>query len=315
MNEFDSNIITFTVMDEKVGLRADVLTATEANLSRSAAAALLEGGSVTVNGEVCRKNYKARKNDTFEICLPEPSVCEVKAENIPLDIVYEDGDVIVINKPQGMVVHPAPGHADGTLVSALMYHCKDSLSDINGVIRPGIVHRIDRDTSGLIAVAKNNPSHLCLASQLEDHSMARTYYAIVLGRTNESGTVDAPIGRHPTDRKKMCVAKTGGRRAVTHYETVEELNGFSLLKLRLETGRTHQIRVHLAHIGHPVIFDPVYGRPSLFEKQHPKLMNGQCLHAGELSFVHPSTGETVTFKAPLPDHFEKTLTLLRSLSR
>ncbi|MDD6095126.1 MAG: RluA family pseudouridine synthase [Clostridia bacterium] len=312
MTETDEYTVSFTAEEADAGKRADVLAAEKAQITRSAAANLLLKGAVTVNGAECRKNYKAAAGDIFTVELPEPQPCDAVPENIPIDVAYEDEDVIVVNKPQGMVVHPAPGHISGTLVSALLYHCGDSLSDINGVIRPGIVHRIDRDTSGLIAAAKNNAAHLSLAAQLEDHSMARVYYAVVLGNLPERGTVDAPIARHPSDRKKMAVAKEGGRRAVTHYETVEELGGFTLVRLKLETGRTHQIRVHMAHIGHPVIFDPVYGRPSQFEKQHPGLMNGQCLHAGELSFTHPSTGERVTVKAPLPEYFEKTLNLLRS---
>ena len=304
--------VEFTADAEHAGMRADVITAEKAGITRSAAAILLEKGAVSVNGAVCRKNYKAREGDLFSAELPEPEMCDALPEDIPLDVRYEDGDVIVVNKPQGMVVHPAPGHGSGTLVSALLFHCGGSLSDINGVIRPGIVHRIDRDTSGLIAAAKNNASHLSLASQLEDHSMARVYYAVVLGRIDEAGTVDAPIARHPTDRKKMAVAKEGGKRAVTHYEPIEDLGGFTLLRLRLETGRTHQIRVHMAYIGHPVIYDPVYGRPSQFEKQHPKLTDGQCLHAGELTFTHPTSGERMTVKAPLPDYFERILELLRN---
>lgn len=312
MSDFSDNILEFTVGGENAGQRADVLTSAAAGITRSAAAQLLEKSAVRVNGKECKKNYKAAAGDVFTVILPEPEICDAVPENIPLDVVYEDSDVIVINKPQGMVVHPAPGHSSGTLVSALLFHCGDSLSDINGVIRPGIVHRIDRDTSGLIAAAKNNAAHLSLASQLEDHTMSRVYFAVVLGHPDSTGTVDAPIARHGTDRKKMAVAKTGGRRAVTHYEVVEEFSGFSLVRLRLETGRTHQIRVHMAYIGHPVIFDPVYGRPSQFEKAHPHLMQGQCLHAGELSFNHPASGERVTFRCSLPDYFEETLRLLRN---
>lgn len=293
------------------GKRIDVLLAEKSGITRSAAAQLCEKGAVTLNGKTCKKNCKVAENDCFEAVFPENRDCDAEPENIPIDVVYEDDDVAVINKPQGMVVHPAPGHRTGTLVSAVMYHCGDSLSDINGVVRPGIVHRIDKDTSGLLAIAKNNNAHLSLAKQLEDHSMRRTYYAVVLGRLSDSGTVDAPIGRHEADRKKMAVKKAGGKRAVTHYEVIEDLGGYTFVKLRLETGRTHQIRVHMASIGHPVIFDPVYGRPSAFEKKHPDLMSGQCLHAGELTFVHPSTGQEITVTAPLPENFEKTLTLLR----
>lgn len=311
MSDFSDNILEFTTARTDEGKRADVLVAQYSEITRSAASSLLEKGMVTVNGGAVKKNYKAETGDVFSVELPEPQLCDVLPEDIHLDVVYEDEDVIIINKPQGMVVHPAPGHTTGTLVSALMYRCGDTLSDINGVIRPGIVHRIDRDTSGLIAVAKNNAAHLSLAAQLEDHSMARVYYAVVLGRTEKEGTVDAAISRHPTDRKKMAVAKYGGKRAVTHYETVEEFEGFSLIKVRLETGRTHQIRVHMAHIGHPVIYDPVYGRPSLFEKKHPHLMDGQCLHAGELTFTHPKSGERVNVTCPLPDNFQRVLELLR----
>lgn len=306
-------IFSFTAEPEDEGKRADVLLSEKADITRSAAAQLCESGAVTVNKKVCKKNCKAAAGDIFEASFPETRVCDVKPEDIPLDVVYEDSDVAVINKPQGMVVHPAPGHETGTLVSAVMFHCGDSLSDINGVVRPGIVHRIDKDTSGLLAIAKNNNAHLSLAKQLEDHTMRRTYYAIVLGRLPEKGTVDAPIGRHPADRKKMAVQKDGssGKRAVTHFETLEDLGGFTFVRLMLETGRTHQIRVHMANIGHPVIYDPVYGRPSLFEKKHPNLMNGQCLHAGELTFIHPVTGKEITVKAPLPENFEKVLAILR----
>lgn len=308
MNE--ENKITAKAENGDIGKRADVFVSKAAGVTRSAAAALMEKGAVIINGKIAAKSVKITAGDKVEIELPEPELCQVKAENIPLDIVYEDDDVIVINKPQGMVVHPAPGHTEGTLVSALMYHCKDCLSDINGVIRPGIVHRIDKDTSGLIAVAKNNKAHISLASQLEDHTLSRVYYAVVLGHLNERGTVDAPIARHPSDRQRMSVV-SGGRNAVTHYEAVEELSQYTFARMRLETGRTHQIRVHMAHIGHHILGDPVYGRPTIFEKHHPSLFKGQMLHAGELTFVHPVTGEKVTVKAPLPENFEQTLDLLR----
>ncbi|MBR6676836.1 MAG: RluA family pseudouridine synthase [Clostridia bacterium] len=304
------NIINSTVDNENIGKRADVFVSVAAGVTRSAAAALIEKGAVSVNGKNCTKSYKTAKGDIFEITLPEAELCRVEPEDIPLDIVYEDEDVVVINKPQGMVVHPAPGHASGTLVNAIMYYCKDSLSDINGVIRPGIVHRIDRDTSGLLAVAKNNTAHLALAAQLEDHTLSRVYYAVVCGHLDESGTVDAPIARHPSDRQKMAVVK-GGREAITHYEAVEELSQYTFARMRLETGRTHQIRVHMAHIGHPIVGDPVYGRPTQFEKHHPSLFKGQMLHAGELTFLHPRTGERVTVKAALPKNFEDALELLR----
>ena len=304
------NKIVATATEENIGCRADVFVSKAADITRSAAAILIEGGAVTLNGKKCTKSMKITLGDRVEIEMPEPEICQVLPEDIPLDVVYEDDDVVVVNKPSGMVVHPAPGHSTGTLVSALMFHCKDSLSDINGVIRPGIVHRIDRDTSGLLIVAKNNKAHVCLAAQLEDHTLSRVYYTVVCGHLNESGTVDAPIARHPVDRQKMAVVN-GGRRAVTHYESLEELGQFTFAKMKLETGRTHQIRVHMAHIGHPIIGDSVYGRPTNFQKHHPALFDGQMLHAGELTFVHPTTNEKVTVSAPLPENFEKALDLLR----
>lgn len=310
-NTGTATVESFAAREEDIGSRADVFVSGVCKITRSAASSLLDSGAVSVGEKTVRKNYRVAAGDVFSVILPEAVPCEAKPENIPLDVVYEDEDVIVINKPQGMVVHPAPGHTDGTLVSALMYHCKDCLSDINGVIRPGIVHRIDKDTSGLIAVAKNNAAHLALASQLEDHSMSRVYYAVVKGHLNESGTVDAPIARHKTDRKKMAVAREGGRRAVTHYETLEELNGFTFAKMRLETGRTHQIRVHMAHIGHPILGDNVYGGATQFERRHPGLLGGQCLHAGVLTFAHPKSGELITVSCPLPENFKRVLELLR----
>jgi len=254
-----------------------------------------------------------RQGEALLAAIPEPEPAEAEPEDIPLDIVYEDRDIIVINKPQGMVVHPAPGHTSGTLVSALLYHCKGELSGIGGVMRPGIVHRIDMDTSGLIAVAKNDAAHTGLAAQLEDHSMHREYRAIVVGGFRDDlGTVDLPIARHPTDRKKMAVVKTGGRNAVTHYSVDERFTGFSTLKLRLETGRTHQIRVHMSHMGHPVLGDPVYGGDKTqFQKKHPALFAGQCLHAERLTLIHPITGETMTFEAALPERFGEIMRLLR----
>lgn len=311
-SDINGGAVTCTAEKEDIGSRADVFVSKMCGVTRSAAAALLDDGAAMLSGSPVRKNYRVREGDVFEVTLPEAVPCEAQAEDIPLDVVYEDDDVIVVNKPQGMVVHPAPGHTNGTLVSALLFHCKDSLSDINGVIRPGIVHRIDKDTSGLVAVAKNNAAHLALAAQLEDHSLSRVYYAVVQGHLRENGFVDAPIARHKTDRKKMAVAREGGKRAITHYEIVEEFNGFTLAEMRLETGRTHQIRVHMAHIGHPILGDPVYGRPTQFERRHPGLIKGQCLHAGQLSFVHPSSGERVTVSCRLPENFERVLELLRS---
>lgn len=302
---------TIPVLEKDTGKRADVVLAAALDMSRSAVQQLLEAGAVTKEGVPVSKSMRAEAGDTFTVYLPPVQDCEVLPEAIPLNIVYEDDDLIVVNKPQGMVVHPAPGHPNGTLVSALLYHAGDSLSDINGIIRPGIVHRIDRDTSGLIVAAKNNAAHLFLAAQLEDHSMYRVYSAILRGRIDEGGTVDAPIGRHPTDRKKMAVLREGGRRAVTHYTPVRALVGHTLCRLRLETGRTHQIRVHMASIGHPVLGDPVYGGgPTPFEKKHPALFCGQCLHAEELSFVHPKTGQRVTFHCDPPENFIRIAALL-----
>ena len=287
------------------GERIDSYIAGVTELSRSNVQKLIESGAILVNGKPCKANYKLRTGDVAEIQMPEPEDIEALPENIPLDIIYEDSDIIVINKARGMVVHPAAGNYTGTLVNALLYHCKD-LSDINGVRRPGIVHRIDKDTTGLLAVAKNNNAHLVLAEQLQDHTMSRVYYAVVEGIIGEnSGTVNAPIGRHDNDRKKMAVNTRVGKPAVTHFEVIERLDNCTLVKCRLETGRTHQIRVHMAYTGHPVTGDPVYGI------KNNRGMEGQALHAGELTLIHPATGRPVTFKAPLPDDFEKLLKRLR----
>ncbi len=247
--------------------------------------------------------------------VPEPVSPAAEPEDVPLDVIYEDRDIIVINKPQGMVVHPAPGHEHGTLASALLFHCGSSLSGINGVLRPGIVHRIDRDTSGLICAAKNDAAHLSLSEQLKEHSMFRIYRAVVVGKLPEDeGTVNAPLGRHKTDRKKMAlVSPTDGREAVTHYKVISRPDGFTYAELKLETGRTHQIRVHMAHIGHPVLGDHVYGGGSTqFEKRHPDLFRGQCLHAAELELTHPATGERMRFEAPLPDNYKRILELIKA---
>ncbi len=287
------------------GERIDSYIASVTELSRSNVQKLIESGAILVNGKPCKANYKLRTGDVAEIQMPEPEDIEALPENIPLDIIYEDSDIIVINKARGMVVHPAAGNYTGTLVNALLYHCKD-LSDINGVRRPGIVHRIDKDTTGLLAVAKNNNAHLVLAEQLQDHTMSRVYYAVVEGIIGEnSGTVNAPIGRHDNDRKKMAVNTRVGKPAVTHFEVIERLDNCTLVKCRLETGRTHQIRVHMAYTGHPVTGDPVYGI------KNNRGMEGQALHAGELTLIHPATGQPVTFKAPLPEDFEKLLKRLR----
>ncbi len=297
---------------EDVGVRADVFIAEKGGMTRSAAGKLCEDGSVFLNGKTVAKNYKLRGFDVLEIFLPEPKPCDALPEDIPLDIVFEDGDVIVVNKPCGMVVHPAPGHENGTLVSALLYHCKDSLSTVGGVFRQGIVHRIDRDTTGLIAAAKNDMAHLSLSEQLKDHTMHREYLAVLVGRLPEDfGTVDKPIGRHPTDRKKMAVGVKNSRCAVTHWEKLGEAGGFTLAKMKLETGRTHQIRVHMASIGHSVLGDAVYGGDkTLFQKQHKALFSGQLLHAETLKFIHPRTKELVSVSCAPPENFMRVLELL-----
>ncbi len=284
-----------------LGERVDqFLARTVSNLTRSGAQRLLEEGAVLCGGEKVKKNRKTVPGEVYTVDLPDPEPIEAIPQDIPLDVVYEDADVIVVNKPVGMVVHPAAGHPDGTLVNALLYHCGGSLSGINGKLRPGIVHRIDRDTSGLIIAAKNDASHLALAAQLEDHSLYREYHAIAVGGFREDGgTVDAPIARHPVDRKKMAIDWVNGKNAVTHWEVLERYSGYTYLKCRLETGRTHQIRVHLAFLGHPLLGDVVYGA----KKPVPGL-TGQCLHARKLSFVHPKTGKRLTVECPLPDWFE-----------
>ena len=288
-----------TVYEGDSGLRIDVFVSSAADVSRSRAAALAEDGAVKINGNPVSKNAKLKSGDKVEITVPDPCEYAVSAEDIPLDIVYEDNDLLVVNKPKGMVVHPAAGNFTGTLVNALMYHCGDSLSGINGVMRPGIVHRIDKNTSGLLMVAKNDFAHNSLAEQIKEHSFTREYAAIVYGNIKQdSGTVNAPIDRHPVKRKQMAV-RVGGREAVTHYEVVEQLDGFTYLKLKLETGRTHQIRVHTAFIGHPVAGDDVYGPKKVITE-----LGGQCLHAKKVGFVHPRTGEYIEFESDLPDYFE-----------
>ncbi|MDO4174483.1 MAG: RluA family pseudouridine synthase [Eubacteriales bacterium] len=296
------------VTQEDTGKRVDKLLSEQLpDLTRSAIQHLMQDGCVTIRQLPVKKNAKALAGDEIIIELPEPKEIAIEPEPIPLDIVYEDADIVVVNKPKGMVVHPAPGNWQGTLVNALMYHCGDSLSGINGEIRPGIVHRIDKDTSGLLVVAKNDRAHQSLAEQIKLHSAGRQYYAVVYGTPKEyQGTICAPIARHPVDRKKMAVL-AGGREAITHYEVLEQYRGYSYMTFRLETGRTHQIRVHMAHIGHPIIGDPLYG-PA---KDTWKLA-GQCLHAGALSLTHPATGERMTFEAPLPAYFITVLQKLRS---
>ena len=278
-------------------------------LTRSAAQRLIEEGCVQKNGKPAKKNDKLNPGDAVEVTVPEVKETEIVPTDIPLDIVYEDEDVLVINKPKGLVVHPAAGHQDDTLVNGLLFSKAGELSGINGELRPGIVHRIDKDTSGLLAVAKNDLAHVVLASQLKDHSMARTYDAIVCGNLkDDSGTVDAPIGRHPSDRKKMCVTPRNSKEAVTHWEVVKRYRGYTHIRCKLETGRTHQIRVHMAHIGHPILGDTVYGR------KKPELgQDSQCLHAGALCFTHPRSGLPVMVFAPLPEYFQKVIEKLEKI--
>lgn len=292
--------------DDK-GKRLDVfLNDALEDMSRSALQKLIEKNEILVNGAPVNKNYKLRTDDKISVNIPEPENIDIKPENIPLDILYEDNDLIVVNKPQNMVVHPAPGHYSGTLVNALMYHCGNELSGINGVLRPGIVHRIDKDTSGVLVAAKSEAAHKGLAEQLAVHSMKRVYNAIVYNSfKEESGTVDKMIGRSANDRKKMAVLQRGGRNAVTHYRVLQKLGKFTLLELKLETGRTHQIRVHMAHIGHPLLGDAVYG-----PKKQPYNLIGQVLHAKTLGFVHPITGEYMEFDTPLPQYFNKLIVKL-----
>ncbi len=305
----------FSVEQHGEGARLDTYLAAVAGLSRSSAAKLIADGCVTVNGAPADKNTRLAAGDEVTLDAPAPRTVEAIAQDIPLSVVYEDSDLLVIDKPSGMVVHPAAGNEDGTLVNALLHHCRDGLSGINGELRPGIVHRLDKDTSGLLAVAKNDAAHRGLAAQLEDHSMYRLYYALVVGCPKaEAGTVDAPLGRHPRDRKKMAILREEqgrARRAVTHYRVLARYAGISLLALRLETGRTHQIRVHMASLGHPVLGDAVYGGAGTpLERRHPALFAGQCLHAKELTFRHPRTGEEMTFTSPLPPDFERLISLL-----
>ncbi len=294
---------TLCVPPEAAGGRVDAWLAAQAeDLTRSAVQRLLDDGRITCAGAPLSKNYRLRGGETLELSLPEPEPAELQPQAIPLDVVYEDADVIVVNKPKGLVVHPAPGHPDGTLVNALLYHCGDSLSGVGGALRPGIVHRIDRDTSGLIIAAKNDFAHQGLAAQLQDHTLARTYECLVCGNLREdSGTVDAPIGRSSADRKKMAVVP-GGRRAVTHWEVLARYGAVTHVRCRLETGRTHQIRVHMAYMGHPILGDTVYGS----KKPVPGLQ-GQCLHAVGLRFIHPRTGALIELSCPLPEEFQAQL--------
>ena len=307
--------MTYAVSEKDAGLRLDAYISTVSELSRSAAAKLIEDGGATVNGRPQPKKYTVKFGDEIELIIPECEECEALPENIPLDVVYEDDYIIVINKPSGMVVHPAPGNYSGTLVNALLYHCKDSLSGIGGVIRPGIVHRIDKDTSGLLVCAKCDEAHLFLSEEMKSHNVVREYHALVSGGfSDNTGTVNYPIGRHPTDRKKMAVIRDGSgtaREAVTHYEVVAGYGQVTHLKLVLETGRTHQIRVHMSYIGHPLLGDPVYSKTKTrFEQLHPSLFDGQALHAARLTLTHPKTKERMVFEAPLPANLKRCLEIL-----
>ena len=300
-----------TLFADIPGERLDAFLARcHAGLTRSAAQRLIEEGAVTRNGKPGKKNDKLNMGDEIRLVIPEPKEVDIRPTEMTLDIVYEDADLLVINKPKGLVVHPAAGHQDDTLVNGLLYALGDGLSGINGQLRPGIVHRIDKDTSGLLAVAKNDFAHTFLASQLKDHSMHRVYEAIVVGSFREDrGTVDAPIGRHPSDRKKMCVTSRNSKEAVTHWEVVKRYRGYTHIRCRLETGRTHQIRVHMAHIGHPILGDTVYGR------KKPELgQDSQVLHAGTLCFSHPRDGRPVMVLAPLPEYFRKAIEKLEKIT-
>lgn len=297
----------FIVEAEAAGQRIDrFLSGEDTGLSRSALQGLVAEGHVLCNGKSIAKSLKLKAGDTILLEIPDAKPIEAVPQDIPLDIVYEDDHLLVVNKPKGMVVHPAPGNPDGTLVNALLWHCKGSLSGIGGEIRPGIVHRIDKDTSGLLIVAKNDLAHLGLSGQLKDRSLSRVYEAVVKGRLREeSGTIDAPIGRHPSDRKRMAVTDKNSRSAVTHWEVIARYNGYTHVRCRLETGRTHQIRVHMAHIGHPLLGDFTYGAPC-----PEKGLVGQCLHARELKFIHPRTGEQIHLTTALPEYFEEVLSKL-----
>lgn len=299
---------TLTVSAESVGTRIDKFISDNIpELTRSAIQGLILKENVCVNNKNISKNYKVKQGDNVELEIPEPEPLDAVAENIPLEIVYEDDDLLVVNKPKGMVVHPAHGNYSGTLVNALLYHCGDSLSGINGVIRPGIVHRIDKNTSGLLIVAKNDAAHVSLSEQIRAHSFTREYEAIAIGSFKEKdGTIDAPIGRHHIDRKKMCVTSENSKNAVTHYQVIRQYGGYAYVRLRLETGRTHQIRVHFAYIGHPILGDDVYGKPY-------KGIDGQCLHARKIGFIHPSTGNYMEFTSDLPDYFKSVLGKLEKM--
>ena len=304
----ENGLQRLTVSPEEAGVRIDKYLAEQLpDITRSYLQKLLKDGSVQMNGKPVKTSTKTAAGAVIELTIPDPEEPEILPEDIPLDILYEDSDVILINKPKDMVVHPAAGHYTGTLVNALMYHCKGDLSGINGVLRPGIVHRIDKDTTGVLIVCKNDKAHNALAEQLKEHSITRKYRAIVCGNLkDDEGTVDAPLGRHPQDRKKMAIVCTGGKRAVTHYRVLERFGNYTYIECQLETGRTHQIRVHMASLGHPLLGDEVYGRV-----KSPFKLEGQTLHAMVLGFIHPTTGEYMEFEAPLPEYFEKLLEKLR----
>ena len=307
MNEY-----VFNIELDSVGERIDKFLSNKLdNVTRSGLVNLIENKNILVNNKDVAKNYKLRNKDVITVTIPDPVEYEVVAENIPLDIVYEDDDLLVVNKIKGMVVHPAAGNYSKTLVNALLYHCKDSLSGINGVLRPGIVHRIDKDTSGLLIVAKNDIAHHFLAEQIKEHSFTREYEAIVVGNLkNDNGIVDAPIGRHHIDRKKMTVTDKNSKNAVTHYEVIERYKGYTHIKCKLETGRTHQIRVHMSYFGHPVSGDQVYG-----VKNEKVSFIGQCLHAKKIGFIHPKTKEYMEFDSMLPDYFSEFLNKLKNISK
>lgn len=319
----DERFLRLEAEEADVGKRADVFICERSELTRSAAVRLIESGGVTLegaSGKEVTKKYKIVKGDVLTVILPEPENSEAEAEDIPLDVIYEDKDIIVVNKPEGMVVHPAPGNYSGTLVNALLWHCKGELSGIGGVIRPGIVHRIDKDTGGLLVVAKNDAAHLFLSEEIKYHRVERVYHAIVCGNLKEdSGIIDAPIGRHPVDRKKMAVIRSHeykSRDAVTHWRVLERFGQFTHVECELETGRTHQIRVHFSSTGHPLVGDTVYGGGGTqFEARHGSLISGQCLFASRLRLTHPVTKEKMEFTAPLPDNFERLLDILRASVR
>lgn len=303
-----SEKLEFVVTQEWNGTRIDkYVSENVSELTRSAVQGLIQSGSVLVGGSTVAKSFKVEAGQTVEISFAPPKPLDALPEDIPLDIVYEDEDLLVVNKPQGMVVHPAHGNYSGTLVNALLFHCGESLSGINGVIRPGIVHRIDKNTSGLLIVAKNDNAHLKLSEQIKAHSFTREYETIAVGAFKEpAGTIDAPIGRHHIDRKKMCVTQQNSKNAVTHYTVLKQYGGYAHVRLRLETGRTHQIRVHLSYIGHPVLGDDVYGKAY-------KGLVGQCLHARKIGFIHPSTGEYLEFTSELPQYFQAVLRRLEKM--